>query len=104
MSDPGLQPERTTLAWRRTSIGALAVAVLAARAALTARGVGPVPGALLAAAALIGWIGMLALGRRRAAALRGGQAPATGHVLPLAALIVVGYAVLGTVLVLVCLG
>ncbi|MEV0727194.1 DUF202 domain-containing protein [Polymorphospora sp. NPDC050346] len=104
MSDPGLQPERTTLAWRRTSIGALAVAVLAARAVLTAPGIGPVPGALLVTAALLGWVGLLVLGRRRAAVLRAGRPPVAGRTLPLAALIIVGYAVLGTVLVLVCLG
>ncbi|MBD0672100.1 DUF202 domain-containing protein [Streptomyces sp. CBMA156] len=36
-ADPGLQPERTTLAGRRTALSALVVAVLALRGALAHR-------------------------------------------------------------------
>jgi ABC-type sulfate transport system permease subunit len=47
MRDPGLAPERTTLARRRTTIPFLVVALLGARAALDA----PVAGLLVAALA-----------------------------------------------------
>ncbi|MDX2296988.1 MULTISPECIES: DUF202 domain-containing protein [Streptomyces] len=65
--DPGLQPERTRLAWRRTTLSWTVVAVLGVKLALmddaTAAGVTG-----LALAALL-WIGFLAVAHRRIRAL-----------------------------------
>ncbi|MCX5389729.1 DUF202 domain-containing protein [Streptomyces sp. NBC_00094] len=61
--DPGLQPERTRLAWRRTTLSWTVVAVLAVKLALhddtTATGL-----TALALSALV-WIGFLAVAHRR---------------------------------------
>ncbi|GGT75895.1 DUF202 domain-containing protein [Streptomyces lateritius] len=65
--DPGLQPERTRLAWRRTTLTCTVVAVLAGKQAIdddiTAAGV---TGAALSA---LVWVGFLAVGHRRIQAL-----------------------------------
>ncbi|MFD4989367.1 DUF202 domain-containing protein [Streptomyces sp. NPDC058374] len=61
--DPGLQPERTRLAWRRTTLSFTVVAVLAARAALHRSGGAASVLALACCCAL--WIGFLALAHRR---------------------------------------
>ncbi|MFF5567456.1 DUF202 domain-containing protein [Streptomyces sp. NPDC012623] len=65
--DPGLQPERTRLAWRRTTLSCTVVAVLAARQAIHG---GATPAGLTAAAlsALL-WLGFLAVAHRRVVAL-----------------------------------
>ncbi|MET9436547.1 DUF202 domain-containing protein [Streptomyces sp. NPDC006551] len=61
--DPGLQPERTRLAWRRTTLTCTVVAVLAAKQAIhddiTAAGVA---GAALSA---LVWVAFLAVAHRR---------------------------------------
>ncbi|GHA79258.1 DUF202 domain-containing protein [Streptomyces termitum] len=61
--DPGLQPERTRLAWRRTTLSCTVVAVLGIKLALldgaTAAGMTG-----LALSALL-WIGFLAVAHRR---------------------------------------
>ncbi|MCT4356616.1 DUF202 domain-containing protein [Streptomyces sp. Je 1-79] len=65
--DPGLQPERTRLAWRRTTLTCTVVAVLAAKSAIKDEITGPgVAGAALTA---LVWIAFLAVGHRRIHAL-----------------------------------
>lgn len=65
--DPGLQPERTRLAWRRTTLSCTVAAVLAARAVLN-RGPSPT-GVLACALCLLLWLGFLAVAHRRMVAL-----------------------------------
>ncbi|MCJ0870369.1 DUF202 domain-containing protein [Streptomyces sp. AP-93] len=56
--DPGLQPERTRLAWRRTTLSCAVVAVLALRQALYGTGGSPVAvaGAAVIAMLLLGFL------------------------------------------------
>ncbi|MFE1548484.1 DUF202 domain-containing protein [Streptomyces sp. NPDC058718] len=61
--DPGLQPERTRLAWRRTTLSWTVVAVLAVKLALH-DDTTPTGLAALALSALV-WIGFLAVAHRR---------------------------------------
>lgn len=95
--DPGLQAERTTLAWRRTALAGTAVVMLAAR--LAATGVGRPAGLMLTALAVLGWPALLAVAFRRLRGMGPGRAPPTARAVGLVAL-TVGYAALGIVLVL----
>ncbi|MER6347496.1 DUF202 domain-containing protein [Streptomyces sp. NPDC001595] len=61
--DPGLQPERTRLAWRRTTLSGTVAAVLAIRTALRD---GPSPaGVTVCALCCVLWLAFLALAHRR---------------------------------------
>ncbi|MCW3815415.1 DUF202 domain-containing protein [Micromonospora sp. DR5-3] len=91
--DPGLQPERTRLAWRRTLLSLTGVTLLLVRLALT----GGRPGALLAGLAVLSWLAALAATWHRAT----GTGPSRGQrwSFPLAALTAAGLALLGVVAV-----
>jgi hypothetical protein len=92
--DPGLQPERTRLAWRRTVLAMSVVALLTARLALS-RGA---TGALVAAAAGLGWLGVVGFRFSRSAGTHRRRPEGGGRALPLIALATAGYASLGVIL------
>ncbi|MER5887596.1 DUF202 domain-containing protein [Streptomyces sp. NPDC001941] len=72
--DPGLQPERTRLAWRRTTLACTVAAVLAGRLALHD---GPSPLGLLGTAlGALAWLGFLAVAHRRIRLLDSPRPPA----------------------------
>ncbi|MFI7342545.1 DUF202 domain-containing protein [Streptomyces sp. NPDC050085] len=61
--DPGLQPARTRLAWRRTTLSCTVAALLAVKTALHG-GTGPL--SVVAAALCLGvWLGFLRVAHRR---------------------------------------
>ena len=65
--DPGLQPERTRLAWRRTTLSATVAAVLAAKTALA--GGGSVAGVVACVLCGACWVGFLWIAHRRSRGL-----------------------------------
>lgn len=67
--DPGLQPERTRLAWRRTTLTCTVVSVLAARQAAQDT-------VLAAALSVVAWLGFLAVAHRRIGAMDTARPPA----------------------------
>jgi uncharacterized membrane protein YidH (DUF202 family) len=92
----GLQPERTRLAWRRTALTATAVSILAARLAvgtrLTARG------ALGVAAVALLWLAVVAVCQRRINGLTALRPTTAGRSPSVLAAAVLGYALLGVLL------
>ncbi|MFJ8113033.1 DUF202 domain-containing protein [Streptomyces sp. NPDC096132] len=72
--DPGLQPERTRLAWRRTTLSGTVATVLAMKTALHG---GPSAAGIVACALCVGlWLAFLLLAHRRIRALTAAPAPA----------------------------
>lgn len=96
--DPGLQPERTRLAWRRTTLTGAVIAVLAVKSAL--HGDPSAPGVVAAALCAALWLGFLGLAHRRIAALAHPRpTPLTPRFAAAAVLCAVALAVCGAALV-----
>ncbi|MBC9725815.1 DUF202 domain-containing protein [Streptomyces sp. TRM68367] len=72
--DPGLQPERTRLAWRRTTLSGTVSAVLAVRTSLY-QGVSPL-GVTVGALTCTLWLGFLLVAHHRIRALAAPGTPA----------------------------
>jgi uncharacterized protein DUF202 len=93
----GAQPERTRLAWRRTTLSFAVAAALAVRSVL-ARDAGPA-GYAVAALGVLSWLVLLRLAHRRIRALAGGMAAGSdGRPLLAAALCTLAMAAFGVVL------
>ncbi|MFE3326458.1 DUF202 domain-containing protein [Streptomyces sp. NPDC059176] len=72
--DPGLQPERTRLAWRRTTLSFTVVAVLAARQVVHHTRITPGDQVALGLSVLV-WLGFLTAAHRRIAAMATSRPP-----------------------------
>ncbi|MFF5859277.1 DUF202 domain-containing protein [Streptomyces sp. NPDC012751] len=73
--DPGLQPERTRLAWRRTTLSATVAAVLAVRTAL--HGGPTAAGVVTCAVCCALWLGFLRVAHHRIRTLAATPRPPT---------------------------
>ncbi|XUL87086.1 DUF202 domain-containing protein [Streptomyces galilaeus] len=71
--DPGLQPERTRLAWRRTTLSSTVAAVLAVKAAL--HGDIRPEGVIICALCCTLWLGFLTVAHHRITTLAAGGPP-----------------------------
>ncbi|MFC7829849.1 DUF202 domain-containing protein [Streptomyces sp. NPDC057375] len=98
--DPGLQPERTRLAWRRTTLSGTVVAVLAVKAAL--HGGATAVSVLAAALCCVLWLAFLGIAHGRIRTLAAANRPRalTPPHATAAALCTLALAVCGAVLVL----
>lgn len=95
--DPGLQPERTRLAWRRTTLSATVAAVLAGKTALHD---GSTAGIVSCALCCAVWLSLLMVAHLRMRALEGPDVPPPGpRSVAGAALCTVALAVCAAVLV-----
>jgi hypothetical protein len=92
----GLQRERTQLAWRRTALTATAVSILAARQALGTRVT--TRGALGVAAVALLWLAVVTVYRRRISALAAPHPTTAGRSPSVLVAAVLGYALLGVLL------
>ncbi|MFF8939650.1 DUF202 domain-containing protein [Streptomyces paradoxus] len=73
--DPGLQPERTRLAWRRTTLSGTVVAVLAVKTVL--HGGASAAGVVAGALCCLLWLGFLSVAHRRIRTLAATASPAS---------------------------
>ncbi|MFJ5731360.1 DUF202 domain-containing protein [Streptomyces paradoxus] len=71
--DPGLQPERTRLAWRRTTLSGTVVAVLAVKTVL--HGGASAAGVVAGALCCVLWLGFLSVAHRRIRTLTATPSP-----------------------------
>ena len=92
---PSAAPERTRLSWRRTVLACTAVTLLAARLAIR-DGFAPLR-LTVGGLALLGWVGILLIGRYRIRSIGESGAP-PGWVPAVTASCVAWFAVLGAVL------
>ncbi|MFJ7630404.1 DUF202 domain-containing protein [Streptomyces sp. NPDC097595] len=69
--DPGLQPERTRLAWRRTTLSCTVAAVLAVRQTL--HGGATDTGVIALALSALAWLGFLWIANRRVQSMGGAR-------------------------------
>jgi uncharacterized membrane protein YidH (DUF202 family) len=98
MTEPGLAPQRTGLAWRRTLLALTVVGLLGLRLAVH---YGTDAASMLAAAAgMLLWLGAMVVAFYRGRAVAASRPAAAGRALPLCAAACVGYAVIGAILVL----
>ncbi|MGW7366598.1 DUF202 domain-containing protein [Streptomyces sp. NPDC054841] len=72
--DPGLQPERTRLAWRRTTLSFTVVAVLAARQVVRHDEISGGDVVAFALSALV-WLAFLSVAHRRIGVMAAGRPP-----------------------------
>ncbi|MFF0752151.1 DUF202 domain-containing protein [Streptomyces sp. NPDC004267] len=75
--DPGLQPERTRLAWRRTTLSATVCAVLAGKQAI--HGGATASGLVAACLSALVWIGFLAVAHGRIQSLGAARPAQLSH-------------------------
>ncbi|MET7613331.1 DUF202 domain-containing protein [Streptomyces seoulensis] len=73
--DAGLQPQRTRLAWRRTTLAGTVTAVLAVRASV--RAASPLTGAVLVLLCCVCWLAFLAVAHLRIGTLATSAEPPT---------------------------